>query len=181
MAPYITEEAKKNLQGGIRKMETSMTPAAQVRRSFQLGRPKRSPDRDEPLHPAVVWQRANAALADFRGRMVAAGLDSGDAVAYIVYVGLPDIDEPKKLAIDGTEGEDTTPEDHRRTAFEALSAPDTLALGLVFVQMDRKAGEHGQRAVFPYQFMGLSLRAQAVLKRAALEILAALNMQNRAS
>lgn len=178
----LTEEARMNLRAGIRKMESSLTPAAQVRRNFQLGRPKKSPDRDEPLHPAVVWQRATAALADFRGRMAAANLDPEDAKAFIIYVG-PDFATPKYLALEGAEGVDRTPEDHQRTAFEALSRPNTLALGLIFVQTDRQAGQApgGQRAYFPHQFMGLSLPAQDILRRGAAEIMTVLGMRDKAS
>ncbi len=162
-----------NLREGVKKMESSLTPAAQVRRNFLLGRPKKSPDRDEPLHPAVVWQRAIAALADFRGRMTAANLDLADAVAFIIYVGPPDLYDPQHLAVDGAEGKD-----YQRVAFESLSRPDTLALGLVFIQTDRQAG---QRAYFPYYLMGLSLPAQEILKRGGNQLKAAVEMLNRVS
>ncbi len=180
MAPF-TETAKMNLREGVKKMESSLTPAARVRRDFQLGRPKKSPERDEPLHPAVVWQRSITALAEFRGRMVAANLDPSDATAFIVYVGPPDLYEPQHLAIDGVPAMpvgDKTPEDYQKAAFGALSGPDTLALGLVFVQMDRQAG---QRAYFPYFFMALSLPAQQVLKRGADYLRAAIGMLDKAS
>ena len=169
MAPYLSDAAKENLQRGIRKMQTSMTPAARVRRNFQLGRPKKSPDRDEPLHPAVVWQRANAALADFRSRMAGAKLDPSDATAFIVYVMPPNFDDPHHLALDGDSD----------AALSALGKPDVLALGLVFVQVDRQAGTGGQRAYFPYQFVGLSLRAQAALRRGGEQLMSAIAALDR--
>ena len=158
---YRTRAAKKNLREGITKMEQRMTPAAQVRRDFRLGRPQKT-EIDEPLHPAVVWQRANRALADFRARMSAAELKPDHAEALIVYVAMPDMDVPHFLSLESAH---RTPEECQRVALEQLGQGNALALGMVFTQFDEQTK---QQALFPYQFMPLSDRGIAVLRRSAM-------------
>ena len=143
-----------------------MTAAARVRRDFQLGRPPRplaEGEVPEPLHPVVAWQRATAALADFRARMAAAGLKPEHAETLIVYVHLADMDTPRIVLL---EEPGKTTEELRRTALETLGAEDVITLGMLFQQHDEQTG---QRAIFPRQYSGLSLtkRGMDVLKRAA--------------
>jgi hypothetical protein len=155
MSPY-TETAIKNLQKGVKKMSKAMSPAAQVRRDFQLGRPAKALT-DEPLHPAVVWARAEALLSDLRGRMTSVKLDPLAVRAFIVYVQMPDFTDPQFLALSGP----NPPETYRQTALEALGAPDTLALGVLFQQWD-----DGKVATFPKQLTGLSELGMMTLRKA---------------
>jgi hypothetical protein len=160
MTPYRTQTAKKNLREGIRKMKEAMkdNPAAQVRRDFQLGRPPRplaEGQNPEPLHPTVAWQRATEALADFRARMAAVGLNPQYADAAIVFIQSADQDQPHLLGLS---------EDARGTAYETLARGDVIALGMLFAQIDERSK---QKAIFPKLFFGLSERGMAVLRRAA--------------
>ncbi len=153
MSPY-SESALRNLQKGVKKMSTTMSPAAKIRRDFQLGRPPKALT-DEPLHPTVVCSRAEALLSDLRARMVAAGLTASDVEGWIIYVR-------------GTNPDPTYPEfipmgqaDSRQKAFKELGEPDTVALGVIFQQIDG-----GQRATFAKQLTGLSELGQATLRKA---------------
>lgn len=164
MTPYRTPAAKRNLRAGIKKMEKTMTPAAQVRREFQLGRPPRRLAEGkipEPLHPVVAWQRATDALADFRRRMVAAGLKPEHAEALVVYVQRADLDTPHVLLLERN-GEAAS--EMRRTALETLGREDVITLGMIFQQYDEQTG---QRSIFPRLYFGLNERGMDVLKRAA--------------
>jgi hypothetical protein len=161
MAPYITQAAKKNLREGIKKMEKVMSPAAQVRRDFRLGRPPK-PGEALPLHRLVVWQRATDALANFRTRMAAAKLNPNDAGAVVVYVETSNPELPHFLGLEHT---DKSPEESRRTAFEVLGRDDVIALGMLFLQFDEQAKK---QTIFPYQFVGLNDRGLSVLRSAGL-------------
>jgi hypothetical protein len=155
--------ATKNLREGIRKMESNMSVAAQVRREFRLGRPPKAVEEVEPMHRTVVWKKATDALSNFRERMVAATLNPAHVDARIVYVTLAKPDTPLQLQIDGPPKD---AEVWKQEALETLGADDVLALGMIFLQYDA-AAEH--QSIFPYQFTGLSERGQAVLRRAAMD------------
>lgn len=165
MAPYITQAAKKNLREGIKKMEKVMSPAAQVRRDFRLGRPPK-PGEAVPLHRLVVWQRATDALSNLRARMSAANLNPNHVSAVIVFIELTDPETPRLLLL---EKEGKTPEQCREAAFETLGRDDVIALGMVFKQFDEQSR---QQTTFPYQFMGLTERGVYVLRTAATSLVA---------
>jgi hypothetical protein len=170
MTPYRTQAAKKNLQAGVKKMEQIMSPAARVRRDFRLGRPPKpigENEQPEPLHPVVVWRRANEAVSSFRSRMTAAELKPRHVAAAIVYVERAAPDQPRLLAL---EEKGKSPEEMQSAAFEVLGRPDVIALGLIFGQIDERTK---QKAIFPYLFFGLNQRGMAVLKKAAAKELAA--------
>lgn len=155
MSPY-TEAAMKNLQKGVKKMSASMSPAAKIRRDFRLGRPAKALT-DEPLHPAVVWSRADGMVSDFQGRMTAANLDPSAVRAFIVYVQMPDFTDPQFLQVNGPKPS----EEYRRLAISALNAPDTLAIGVLFQQWD-----DGKVATFPKQLTSLSEMGALTLRKA---------------
>ena len=159
MAPD-TPTATENRRQGIAKMESEMTPAARVRRAFQLGRP-RKPEQ-LPLHPAVVWERAKEALGDFRSRMVAVELDPKDATAFIIYIELATPTIPRWLHM---EREGVSREDARAEVYAKLAGVGAMALGMVFLQTDT-AAKAKQLATFPYLFTGLSETGVALLKLA---------------
>jgi hypothetical protein len=148
MTPYRTRIAKRNLREGIKKMRETMSPAAQVRRQFRLGRPPKRTD--DLLRPLLAVDKAELLLADFRKRMQSAGLNPEHVDALIIGVRASNLDEPVFISID------------RDKAIAALSAPDIGALGCIFRQRD---GE--QNVDFFVQFTGLSERGLNVLKRAA--------------
>jgi hypothetical protein len=127
-----TEEAKRTLRKVAKHMRESMTPAAQVRRDFTSGRPAKT-EALEPMHPAVVWQRANGLLEDFRGRMTAAELDPKHAEAMIVYVSGEKPFEPELLPLEPF---------WRDKAFEVFSRGDVLPLGVAFRQYDEQGGKN---------------------------------------
>lgn len=160
MAPYTTPAGKKRLQAGIKKMENTMSPAAQVRRNFRLGRPPKAGE-SLPLHRTVVWQRATDALEKLRGEMRAAKLDAKHVTAAIVYIESTDPTAPHVIPL-GEEGKSL--DDIRPVAFETLGRDDVLAIGMVFAQYDEQAKK---QAIFPYQFTGLSPDGIAVLRKAA--------------
>ncbi len=167
MPPYNTPDAHRNLQAGIKKMEAAMTPAAKVRREFRLSsRPKPAPNPD-PLDRRVVWRKAIEALADFRARMAAAGLDPNDVEGVIVCIEGAAPDRPRTLLV---EGAGMKAEEWKALAFEQLGRDDVLALGMIFRQYDRGAKGSGVNAVFPFQFTGLSEQGVAVLRTAATEL-----------
>jgi hypothetical protein len=149
---YRTRAAKKNLREGIKKMEKVMTPAAQVRRDFRLGRPPKASEA-LPLHRMVVWQRATDALSNLRARMTAAKLNPDDVTAAIVFIERDNPDQPNVLLMDD-----------QQAAFEQLGRDDVIALGMIFRQFDEQTK---QQSTFPYQFMGLNERGMDVLKKAA--------------
>lgn len=154
----------KNLRAGAKKMEDAMTPAARVRREFRLGRPPKpigENEQPEPLHPVVVWRRANEAVSSFRERMTAAKLKPCHVAAAIVYVEQTDPEQPRLLAL---EEEGKSLEEMQSAAFEVLGRPDVITLGMIFGQIDEQTK---QKAIFPYLFFGLNQRGMAVLKRAA--------------
>jgi hypothetical protein len=160
MTPARTAAAQRNLRRGIKKMEKVMTKAAQVRRDFRLGRPPK-PSESLPLHRAIVWKRATDALANFRERMRAAGLDPNHAKAAIVYVMEKDPTKPHFLLLES----DSRPvEECQVAAYRKLGGNDVLAIGMIFDQYD---AESGQTTTFPHQFTGLSAEAMEVLKEAA--------------
>jgi hypothetical protein len=171
MTLHRTEAARKNLRKGIKKMEKTMSAAARVRRDFQLGRRPRplvaEGEIAEPLHPAVLWQRAVDALALLRARMQAAGLKPEHAEAAIVYVERAAPDEPRVF---------TLAEDRIR-ALELFASEDVIPLGMIFTQHDEQTR---QRAIFPYLFFGLNQRGMAVLRKAAEREIAAAEMIQRA-
>lgn len=144
-----------------------MSPAAQVRREFQLGRrpvPRYGEnEHPEPLHPIVAWGRAHEALAGLRGRMTASGLDPKDVRAYIIAIhrGCPDI--PNVLPLE-RQGE--APDERRRAVMEVLARDEVITLGVIFHQRDR-GRQPMQNAFFPYYFFGLTQRDDAVLRKAA--------------
>lgn len=147
MTPYRTRAAKQNLRAGIKKMEDTMSPAAQVRRQFRLGRP---PKGESLLHPKVAVDKAVSLLADFRERMQKAKLNPEHVGALIVGVREGNPDEPVLIKID------------RDNAIATLSAPDIAAIGCIFWQRD------GDKEVdFFVQFTGLSERGLNVLKQAS--------------
>jgi hypothetical protein len=163
VTPYKSRVAKKNLREGIKKMEKTMSPAAQVRRDFRLGRPPRpigENERPQPLHRTVAWQRAVDALASFRVRMTGANLNPGHVAAAIIFIEGTNQDQPHFLFV---EEKGKTSEEMQKTAFEQLGRDDVIALGMVFVQVDEQTK---QRSIFPYQFFGLNQRGIAVLRRA---------------
>ncbi|HEX3985371.1 MAG TPA: hypothetical protein VHX13_02080 [Acidobacteriaceae bacterium] len=138
--------------------KAGMSPAARVRREFRLGRPPRPlPDgaMPEQLHPAVTWQRAKDALADFRRRMADAKLKPEQVDAAIIYVTRAYPERPCFLRL-----EDSV----RPAALNLLAREDVIALGMLFVQFDARAK---QRTIFPHLFFGLNQRGMAVLKEAA--------------
>jgi hypothetical protein len=141
-------------------MEKTMSPAAQVRRDFRLGRPPK-PGEALPLHRTVVWQRATDALINFRTRMSAAKLDPSHVTAAIVYIESANPDKPHFLLL---EEQGKTPEQSRAEAFEQLGRDDVIALGMLFRQFDAQSK---QQATFPYQFTGLNERGIAVLRSGA--------------
>lgn len=141
-----------------------MTPAARVRREFRLGRPPRTladHEQMEPLHPTVVWRRANEAISSFRERMVGAKLNPRHVEGAIIFVEQSAPEEPRFLAL---EERGKTPGQMEVAAFEVLSRPDVLALGMICAQHDDGAK---QRAIFPYLFFSLNKRGMDVLKKAA--------------
>jgi hypothetical protein len=151
-------------------MESTLSPAAQVRRRFRvgLGRP-RKPEQ-LPLHPAVVWQRATEALNKFRGEMLAAGLSPKEAEAALVYVKTDAQNPvPEFLFI---ESPTKSSDEMRRDVFEVLGRDGVAALGLVFRQFDNQLKKE---AYFPYPLAGLENRHMAVLKAAAMLYQQALN------
>jgi hypothetical protein len=152
MTPPRTETAKDNLRQGIKKMEKTMSPAAQVRRDFRLGRPPKPGD-GSPLHRTVVWQKATGALSNLRARMSAAKLNPNDVTAAIVFIEGANPDRPNVLLMDD-----------QKAAFEQLGRDDVIALGMIFSQFDEQTK---QQAIFPYQFMGLNERGIKVLRAAA--------------
>lgn len=160
MTPYKSRAAKRNLREGIKKMEKVMSPAAQVRRDFRLGRPPK-PGESLPLHRTVVWQRASDALASFRTRMRGAKLDPRHVTAAIVFIESANPDQPHFLLLDE---EGKTPEQSREVAFKELGRDDVIALGMIFRQFDDRSK---QQSTFPYQFTGLTERGIAVLRKAA--------------
>ena len=147
MTRQFTDDAKNNLQKGIKKMENAMSAAAQVRRSFRLGRPPK-PGEALPLHPAVVWDRANAALANLRARMVAAGLDPSDAVGTIIYVDGQFPTTPRRFPL---ELPGVSTEQAQAALFGYLGNGHLTAIGMVFRQFDQ---DTKQQSTFPYQFTG---------------------------
>jgi hypothetical protein len=161
MVEFRTRTARRNLREGIKKMEKTMSAAAQVRRDFRLGRPPK-PGETLPLHRMVVWQRAAEALANFRTRMAAAELNPNDAGAVIVYVETSNPDLPHFLEL---ECPGKTPEESKLAAFEVLGRDDVIALGMLFGQFDEQAKK---QAIFPYQFVGLNERGLSVLRSAGL-------------
>ena len=80
-----TEEAKRTLRKVAKHMRETMTPAAQVRRTFTSGRPTKAESLNR-IHPADVWQRANDLLNDLRARMVAAKLKPEQVHGMLVYI-----------------------------------------------------------------------------------------------
>jgi hypothetical protein len=145
-------------------MEEKISPAAQVRREFRLGRPPRTlaeHEQLEPLHPTVVWRRANEAVSSFRARMTAAKLNPRHVAAAIVYVEQAQSDQPRFLPL---EEKGKSPEDVQSTAFEALSRSDVIALGMIFVQLDEQIQK---KITFPHLFFPLNKRGMDVLKKAA--------------
>jgi len=144
-------------------MGETMTPAAQVRRDFRLGRPPKAGDA-LPMHRTVVWQKAMDALAAFRARMTAAKLNPNHATAAIVFIELADPDRPHMLLLEEEIGKPS--ENCRQKAFEQLGRDDVIALGMVFRQFDAEKGKEGEFTRFPYQFTGLNERGIAVLRKA---------------
>ena len=140
-----------------------MSPAARVRREFQLGRPRRPLPDGERLRPSVLWQRATDALNDFRARMSAAKLNPAHAEAAVVFVEQSDPDQPQFLFL---ELPGRTPEEVRNAALEFLTREDVIELGMLFSQFDEQTK---QRATFSYMFYGVNQRAMDILKRAAAE------------
>jgi hypothetical protein len=161
MTPERTETAKMNLREGIKKMAKVMSPAAQVRRDFRLGRPPK-PGETLPLHRMVVWHRASEALSNFRARMAAAKLNPKDVEALIVYIENTEPDTPRVLLL---EEEGKTPGQCQMAAFKELGRDDVIAIGMLFRQFDTLSK---QQFTFPYQFVGLNERGVAVLKKAAM-------------
>jgi hypothetical protein len=166
MVEARSRAAKRNLREGIRKMRQTMTPAAQVRREFQLGRPPRplgEHEEPEPLHPSVLWRRANEALSDLRTRMTNAGLKPEHVAAAIIYIERSDPAQPRFMPL---EQEGKTPEEMRKQAFDFLMSrgEDVIVLGMIFAQIDEQTK---QKAIFPRLFFGLNQRGMDVLKRAA--------------
>ncbi len=149
MTTYRTRAAKKNLREGIKKMEDVMSPAAQVRRQFRLGRP---PKGQLPLHPKVAVDKASALLADFRQRMQAVGLKAEHVDGLLIGVREANRDEPVFIPIE------------RDSAIATLSAPDIIAVGCIFRQHDEREGKDID---FFMQFTGLSEQGLNLLKKAA--------------
>lgn len=160
MTPYHSRAAKKNLREGIKKMENVMTRAAQVRRSFRLGRPPK-PGESLPLHPLVVWKRAMESLASFRALMSLEKLQPSHVTAAIVYLQEGDPSTPRFLLL---EEPNKTEEEVKAAIFETLGRPDVLAIGMLFRQFD---AEKKEQSTFPYQFTGLSENGLAMLRKAA--------------
>jgi hypothetical protein len=163
MTPYKSHAAVKNLRAGIKKMESTMTPAAQVRREFRLGRPPKPVETVEPLQRTVVWRKATEALSNIRDRMVAAKLKPEHVSGAVVYVETGSPDESRVLPV---QQRDKTLEESQAAAYEILGRDDVIALGMIFTQYDEHAGK---LAVFPFQFMPLNERGIAVLRQAATE------------
>lgn len=159
MTPYQSRTAKKNLQEGIKKMQKVMTPAAQVRRDFRLGRPPK-PAEPIPLHRTVVWQKATDALVNLRARMSAANLDPAHVTASIVFIESAAPDSPQMIAM---EKPGRSLEECRAFVYETIGRDDVIALGMIFEQYDEQAKE---MAAFPYQFMGLNERGISVMRSA---------------
>jgi|SRR5579884_3941491 len=164
MTRLYTRQAKKNLYKGAKKMEESMTPAARVRREFQLGRRPKAQNELLPLHPSVVWKRATEALAQFREMMQSAKppLNPKHAQALIVFIDTANPDYPQFLLLEDEVGKPS--ESCHAKVLETLSRGDVIALGLLFCQFDEKKK---QQAIFPRLLMGLNERGMAVLKKAA--------------
>jgi hypothetical protein len=160
MVEYRSREARRNLREGIKKMEKTMSPAAQVRRDFRLGRPPK-PGESLPLHPLVVWKRAMESLLRFRTLMSLAKLRPEHVTAAIVYIESADADQPRVLLL---EQEGKTEEECKKAVFEQLGHDDVIALGMIFRQFDER---DKKQATFPYQFTGLNARGIAVLRKAA--------------
>src|ERR1700690_3400108 len=129
---YRSRAAKKNLREGIQKMEAKLSPAAQIRREFRLGRPPKPGDA-LPLHRTVAWSKATEALSSFRERMTAVGLEPNHVEAGIVFIELTNPDLPQFLPMEGNDKDD---EEWKRAAFEQLGRDDVIALGMVFRQFD---------------------------------------------
>ncbi|MGI4755929.1 MAG: hypothetical protein ACRYGF_03670 [Janthinobacterium lividum] len=163
LTPANTEAGIQNLRRGIKKMANTMTTAAKVRRDFRLGRPAKAAE-PQPLHRAVVWDKAEKALASFRQRMTAAGLNPAHAEACIVYVTMEARLKAEYIPI---EGDNRSAEEIRAAAYEILGRDDVLALGMVFHQFDEEAKKN---AYFPFQFMGLSNDGVLVMRHATTEI-----------
>lgn len=161
MTPYRTRIAKQNLREGIKKMEKTMSPAARVRREFQLGRPPRPLPDGERLRPTVLWQKAVDALDGLRARMSKAELNPLHAEAAIVYIEQEDPTQPRFLEL---EVPGKTPEEVRAIALELLAREDIIELGMLFSQWDERMK---QRTTFPYLFYGLNSKGMFILKLAA--------------
>ena len=150
MGPYKSSDALKNLKRGVKKMEKAMSPAAEVRRQFRLGRP---PKGTLPLHPTTAWQKAESLLADFRQKMQAKKLRPEDVDGQIIGVREADPGEPVFISLAD-----------REAALRTLSAPDIIAIGCIFRQHDSKSKENID---FFVQFTGLSEQGLGVLRKAA--------------
>jgi hypothetical protein len=160
MVEHRSRAAKRNLREGIKKMEGNMSPAAQVRREFRLGRPPK-PGESLPLHPKVVWERAYTALSRFRLLMTIEKLEPTHVTAAIVFIELADPGQPRVLLL---EEEGKSEEECKQALFDQLGRHDVIALGMIFRQFDAK---EKKQATFPYQFTGLSQRGISVLRKAA--------------
>ena len=160
MTPARSRAAVKNLREGIKKMGKVMTPAAQVRREFQLGR-RLKPGDMVPLHRTAVWQKATDALANLRERMRAANLNPEHVAASIVFIELAAPDTPQMIAM---EKPGRSLEECKEVAYETIGRDDVIALGLIMQQYDEAAK---QSIAFPYFFMRLNERGMAVMLAAA--------------
>ena len=150
--------------GGREKDGRCHNPGSPRPARISLGRPPRPIGENElpvPLHPRVAWERAAEALADFRARMKAAKLKAEHVTGAIVSIEVSDPDQPHVLLL---EEEGIAPETLQRKAFEELSRPDVIALGMIFRQFDQK---DKRQSTFPYQFMGLNQRGIAGAGKAA--------------
>jgi hypothetical protein len=163
-----TENARKNLQRGIERMEQRMSAAARVRRDFKLGRPPKPVAGDVlQIHPNVVWQKATESLSKLREAMQRAKLNPDDVDGAVVYVEKSDPDKPHVLLIAEKE---KTPEQSKEDAVQKLMHADVIALGMIFAQHD---AELKKQAYFPLLFVGLNKRGMDVLKKVAEEQFAA--------
>ena len=158
--PTRSRGAVKNLREGIKKMGKVMTPAALVRREFQLGR-RMKPGEMVPLHRTAVWQKATDALANLRERMTAANLNPEHVTASIIFIEIAAPDTPQMIALDKP---GRSLEECRELVFETIGRDDVIALGLIMQQYDEAAN---QTAAFPYFFMRLNERGMAVMLAAA--------------
>jgi hypothetical protein len=162
MVRFYTRKAKKNLREGARKMEDAITPAARVRREFQLGRPLKLQEDMLPLHPSVVWKRATEALSSLREKMTKAELKPYHAEAVIVFIDSANPDQPQFLHLEDAVGK--LSESCHTKVLETLSRRDVIAVGMLFQQFDETKN---QRAIFPKLLMPLNGRGMEVLKKAA--------------